>query len=388
MVTLRWVLAALVPAVVLAYLVRRTKQPREPVVAVAGTFVLGGLGAALALYLEARAAALTGVDIRVDRAGPGVALVFLFGFVAPLREAMKVTAAWPAFRSRAFDEPLDGLVYSSAAALGFAAVENAVLLRASPGAVAIARALLALPAHLFFAALWGYALGRAKRDHTPGRVFPYAWLAATACHGLYIHLVWGRGPGALLGVVPLLCVMGAVLVVARRDLQALGERPSRAGLSNRLSPLSLRYLAQPPSMRTMRDALRRRGRPIALTWVVFGSFVTVGAMIAGLAAAVAVGHATGVDFASVDERDVATVGPVALLGAGLLAAFPFSGYLIARASGLPTLLEPAFAALSGIFAMFVVLGLAAPVSVVFAVALAPFAFGLACVGAWVGKPEA
>ena len=37
--------------------------------------------------------------------------------VIALREAAKVADTWPAFRSKHFDEPLDGLVYAASAAL-------------------------------------------------------------------------------------------------------------------------------------------------------------------------------------------------------------------------------------------------------------------------------
>jgi len=136
----------------------------------------------------------------------------------------------------------------------------------------------------------------------------------------------------------------------------------------------------------VRDVLRREGQPITFRWVLFGALVTVGAMTAGLAASVAFGHWAHVDFSVVDEHDVTTTAPVALLGSGLLAAFPMSGYLIAKASNLPTLLEPALASGLAILAMLVLLGLAAPVALVFALAFSPIAWGLACAGAWVGRP--
>jgi hypothetical protein len=105
----------------------------------------------------------------------------------------------------------------------------------------------------------------------------------------------------------------------------------------------------------------------------------------GLGSSIAFGHYAHVDFAAVDEHDVSTTAPVALLGAGLLAAFPVSGFFVARASGLPTLLEPALAAALAILASLVLLGLAAPIAMVFALAFSPVAFALACAGAWVGR---
>jgi hypothetical protein len=65
-----------------------------------------------------------------------------------------------------------------------------------------------------------------------------------------------------------------------------------------------------------------------------------------------------------------------------------SGFLVARASNVPTLLEPALAAALAIGALCVVLGLMAPIALVFAFAFAPVAFGLSCAGAWAGLPTA
>lgn len=372
------------PALLVLALVYLSDRNREPPLLVALVFVLGGVGKGLTAYLEARASAWTGLAMSAQIAGNAGSLVFLFGFVAPFGEASKVAATWAAFRTRHFDEPIDGVVYSSAAALGFACVENWLTLRAQVGLVWFVRTLVALPAHVFFAAAWGYALGRAKRTKQPGAIFPAAWLVATAAHGLYIHLVYGRGPGALVGTLPLLLAMAIVTVFAIRDLAARGERGSRTSML--LERVSALYVAGPPSLQTVREAMRREGQPITLRWVLFGALVTMGAMTLGLAAAVAFGHWAHVDFSIVDELDVATTGPVALLGAGLLAAFPVSGYLIAKASSLRTLLEPALASGLAIALTLVLLGVAAPVALVFALAFSPIAWALACAGAWVGRP--
>jgi RsiW-degrading membrane proteinase PrsW (M82 family) len=382
---IRWIGPSLVPALLLLAVVYYSDRRREPLPLVLLVFALGGLGKGVTWYAEHRASAWTGLDMSSQVAGNTGSMLFLFGFAAPMREASKVAAMWPAFRSKHFDEPVDGLVYAASAALGFACIENALTLRDNPaGWIWIARTLVALPAHVFFACLWGYALGRVKRIKRPGPLFPAAWLLATAAHGLYAHLVYGRGPGALVGTLPLLLAMAGTTFFAVRDLRARGERSSRSSVL--LERVSTLYMSGPPSLRTVRDVLRREGQPITLRWILFGALVTIGAMTVGLALSVAFGHWARVDFSLVDEHDVATTAPVALLGSGLLAAFPVSGYLIARASNLPTLLEPALASGLAILLMLVLLGAAAPVALVFALAFSPIAWALACAGAWVGRP--
>ena len=53
--------------------------------------------------------------------------------------------------------------------------------------------MLALPAHVFFACLWGYALARAKQSKRRLPIFPAAFVATIAAHGLYAHFVYGGG---------------------------------------------------------------------------------------------------------------------------------------------------------------------------------------------------
>lgn len=381
----RWVGPSLVPALALLAVVYFSDRRREPLPLVLLVFGLGAVAKVATWAIEARASAWTGLELDAQTAGNAGALLFVFGFAAPVREASKVAAMWVAFRSRWFDEPLDGLVYASSSALGFAMVENALTLRGHPvGWVWVLRTAVSLPAHVFFACAWGYALGRAKVIKRPGAIFPGAWLVATASHGLYMHLVYGRGPGALVGTLPLLLAMGIATVFAARDLRAREDRTSRSSML--LERVSSLYVPGPPSIGSVREALRREGQPITVRWILFGALVTLGAMTTGLVLSIAFGHWAHVDFSIVDEHDVSTTAPVALLGSGLLAAFPVSGYAIAKASSLPTLLEPALATGLAIVLTLVLLGLTAPVALVFALAFSPIAWGLACAGAWVGRP--
>ncbi|HSY22023.1 MAG TPA: PrsW family glutamic-type intramembrane protease [Polyangiaceae bacterium] len=398
MFTLRWLLPALLPVVFTAWLARaaaRRNARREPPALVAATFVLGAIAAALATTVVLRAATLAGLDLHGSLAGQSGAVVFLLLVVAPLHEAAKVAAAWPTLLWKHLDEPYDGIVYAAAAALGFSSVLAFVLLHAHPvGGLWIVRALLAMPAEIFLACLWGYALGQAKRRKRRASLFPGAFVLAVGIHGLYAYFIYGRGPGALLGVSPLLVAMGVVTWLLSRDLQrtARGQRrhdgfrhPSHDASHDAHDGEDGPSFHGPPSLSAVRAALRRTDEPVKLGWIAYGSVVIIGGMIAGLCAGVLAAHVLHIDLSAVDEHDVTAASPAILLGVGLLASFPTTGWLIARGAAVHTLLEPALSTLLALALTLVALGFIAPFTVVFALALSPVAWILSCIGAWAGR---
>ncbi|HEX2872158.1 MAG TPA: PrsW family glutamic-type intramembrane protease [Polyangiaceae bacterium] len=337
----------------------------------ATALLFGAVVALIAVSVERAVLAFTELSFDVRASGVGSALLASFLLAAPLEEALKTLVIWPLYRLRRIDGPRLGLCYAVAAAGGFSAALGVSRLFSAPwdGVLGL-RVLCAVPAQLFFAGVWGYALG-ARRGQSGGW-FAVTWLASVALHGLYIHIVWGRGPGFLVAVVPLLAFMALGAASVLREVNP--ERQTLARL----------HLPEPPRLSLVGEALNPRDQPLMLRWVVLGAFVNVGLMFALLVAAVAVGHRLGVDFSAADESDMTSAGPLALLGAALLASFPIAGYLVARASSAIGVLEPALAAALALASIVAILALVAPLGVLFALAVAPLAFGLACGGAWIG----
>ena len=364
------------PAVVLLGARRSSRLGDTGVIAL--TVALGALAFvpahALLLVIEGWA----GLEPRGSgAAGQLTTVAFDVLLVAPLWQALTVAAVLPAIRLRRIRGAFHGVVFASAAAVGLFSAEAATRQWGSATALLdVARALLLLPAHAFLAALWGNALGFGGGQRIGGRGFNVAWLGAAALGGLYDHLVLRGSSASLISALPILLTFIAISAFSRGLFR---ERPRQTQ-----RPRILRALA-PPSVRAVREALARGDRTVTLTWIAFGALVTLGVMTAMLVGAVGVGHTVGVDFAAVDRDGsvAATTAPLALLGLGALAAFPVAGFLVARASRVRTVLEPAMSAALAILASLVVLGLAAPVAVIFALAFAPVAFALACAGAWV-----
>jgi RsiW-degrading membrane proteinase PrsW (M82 family) len=110
---------------------------------------------------------------------------------------------------RETDEPLDGVVYGAAVALGFAAVENAVFAdRAESVGLVVQRAFTATLLHVCCTASVGFALAVAKLSRRRGRR-RWRWIAggigfAVGLHGLYDLVLAGDRALALVALLLLL----------------------------------------------------------------------------------------------------------------------------------------------------------------------------------------
>jgi RsiW-degrading membrane proteinase PrsW (M82 family) len=117
------------------------------------------------------------------------------------------------YRHDEFDEPMDGVVYACAVALGFASIENAFYLygeykkaAGSLAVVAIMRAFFSVPGHAAFSIMWGYALGVAKFvDRGKGRRLVFVGLlSAIGLHALFnsLTILGPLWPMAMLVMIP------------------------------------------------------------------------------------------------------------------------------------------------------------------------------------------
>lgn len=333
--------------------------------------VLGGvLAASLALLIESRALHFSGMSLQAEGRSGAVAALAMMLFCAPLEEALKVAVIWPLYLRRQLVSAPVGATYAVLAAAGFAGAELVVSLFLGEAQWwTLLRGGLAIPAHLFFAGIWGYTLGGGGRD----RYFGIAWLGCVLFHGLYDHLVFGRGVAVAFVVLPMVALMAFSSYALLRD--------SAGAASGRASSHSL---FEPPSIGSVRDVLGRKGRPLMIHWIVIGAFVNLGVTLVFLGAAVYCGHSFGVDFSLVEEAGVEGITPIVLLGSALLVSFPVSAFLIARASGAASVLEPAWATGASIIVVLALFSVTEPTALVIAVGTAPVGFILACAGAWFG----
>jgi RsiW-degrading membrane proteinase PrsW (M82 family) len=190
----------ILPGVVWMWIVYRTdRYEPEPKSLVLSTFLMGAV-AVVPAYLAERGSSLVYPFLdEIERASacpvharPEVWPILLgcFLLVGPCEELAKFAAVrLYIFRHPEFDEPLDGVIYASAAALGFASLENVLYvidfergLHVHWDALGL-RSFLALPGHVIFAATWGHALGRRRFD--PAYPVWSRVALAAGLHGLY-----------------------------------------------------------------------------------------------------------------------------------------------------------------------------------------------------------
>ena len=130
-----------------------------------------------------------------------------------------------AIRFKAFDENLDGIIYASFIALGFAAAENYHYLDYLEADEAIYRGFAGPLVHILFASVWGYHIGVARLAGR--RLVITAFVSVTAAallHGAYDFMVIAFPRSALpLSALLILSIWIWRLVLIRRIKRAEGH---------------------------------------------------------------------------------------------------------------------------------------------------------------------
>jgi RsiW-degrading membrane proteinase PrsW (M82 family) len=157
--------------------------------------------------------------------GNTVLLAFSF-FVGINEEICKAAAAVLLLRRhRAFNEPIDALIYSMTVALGFAAFENIFYALREGLDVLVVRSLTAVPLHMGLASFWGIGIAKAKylkRGKYFNTVTPYV-LAAAAIHGVYDYFVFRLPNRGMALLIALALTLTIILISRRRLIYFLGQ---------------------------------------------------------------------------------------------------------------------------------------------------------------------
>ncbi len=204
------ILPVIVPAVFWAvYHYHKDRHLPEPPGNLLLCFVLGVVAAGLS---KAMYVGLEPLGLRVDAvamAQENGLILFAYTMLAigPIEELAKLLPfLLVVLRFRAFDEPLDGIVYASFIALGYAAVENYHYLEFLTGLESIARGFAGPVIHILFASIWAHWITRARlAEESIVRPAILGFVIAAGLHGLYDFLVL-RHPVAALPVAAAMIV--------------------------------------------------------------------------------------------------------------------------------------------------------------------------------------
>jgi RsiW-degrading membrane proteinase PrsW (M82 family) len=130
-----------------------------------------------------------------------------------------------AIRFKAFDENLDGIIYASFIALGYAAMENFHYLQYLTQSEAMYRGFAGPLIHILFASVWGYQIGIARLAGRPLLLVSFvAVTIAAILHGFYDFIVIALPISALpLSAALILAVWIWRLVTIRRLKRIAGH---------------------------------------------------------------------------------------------------------------------------------------------------------------------
>jgi RsiW-degrading membrane proteinase PrsW (M82 family) len=150
------------------YIFYKDLYNKEPLLNILISFILGGLAILPAIWMEGLPKELGQNVLYYHSATTLETAIFSYGIVGFSEEFTKFLGLrLYSYKQKAFDEPLDGIIYSVIVSMGFATVENVMYVTnaAQYGMgyeLAIKRMFLSVPAHATFGIIMGYYVGKAK----------------------------------------------------------------------------------------------------------------------------------------------------------------------------------------------------------------------------------
>lgn len=156
-------------------------------------FVLGlmAAGVSRAMYLGLEPLGLRFDALALADDDPLGLFIYAMAAIGPIEELSKLLPfVVVVLRFRAFDEPLDGIIYASFIGLGYAFAENLHYLQFLAPVEAYARGFASPVIHMLFASIWAYWITAAwlnkRSPWLPGLI---GLVIAAALHGSYDFLV-------------------------------------------------------------------------------------------------------------------------------------------------------------------------------------------------------
>jgi RsiW-degrading membrane proteinase PrsW (M82 family) len=184
------IVLSLAPVFIIAgYVYFRDKYEREPIRLLLLALLFGAITVIPVMILESFLSSFT-----QQFEGLAAAAWQAFAVAAFSEELFKYIALYfLIWKSREFNDKLDGIVYAVFISLGFAAVENILFVTGNGHFTGIMRAITAVPAHAVFGITMGFYFGMAKfYEKQRVQLKTKALLYPIILHGIYDFILFTR----------------------------------------------------------------------------------------------------------------------------------------------------------------------------------------------------
>lgn len=146
------------------YLYKKDTVEKEPFYLLAILFVLGVLSAVLTVILSLGLDRLFPILASTSEDGYFKLFISIYIGVAVIEEGFKwIFLRLCTWKNKNFTHIYDALIYATFVSLGFATIENILYVFSYGLLIAIVRAILSVPGHVFFGVFMGYYYGLAKQ---------------------------------------------------------------------------------------------------------------------------------------------------------------------------------------------------------------------------------
>lgn len=198
---------SILPVILLMiYIYRQDKYEKEPF----GMLILTFLGGCFSIALDLLLVSIINSIYTSDT-------VFYSAFMEAgfpeeiCKFAMLLLIVW---RSKHFNEPMDGIVYAAFVGLGFACIENILYVFSNGVSTGIMRAIISVPGHFLFGVLMGYFFSLAKFSQEKTPLLLLSVLVPACAHGLFDWLLMSLDHFSTFGqaIIIVLFIVGDIVL--------------------------------------------------------------------------------------------------------------------------------------------------------------------------------
>ena len=222
--------AAVLPAILLwLYTCKKDAQP-EPMSQMLKAFLYGALICVPVAFVEQWLSVLLfGQDGTPSTLTGSTAQAFMVAAVP--EEAFKLLALWLILRKNPFfDEHYDGIVYAVCVGLGFATIENLGYVLSHTDAwfaVAVSRALLAVPGHYAFGVFMGYYYSLYHFGHKSTKNLLSIFFIPVLAHGCYDAFAMSGSVEPVLGGISFILLIYLCIKMHKNARQKIRAQVNR-----------------------------------------------------------------------------------------------------------------------------------------------------------------